>query len=802
MFRSYLKIAFRHIWDQKTYSSIKIGGLALGIAAFLLLALYLKNEFGYDNFYPKKDRIYRVTTTYLEEGFRGVDYPAPFARVLQNDFPEVEKAGRYIPSPWFNQIRPSENLQNFFEEGVAYVDVELLEILDIPLTQGDYSTSMTEPNTLLISETKAKLYFPQGNPIGQRLFLNNNADNPYRIVGVFKDFPTNSHLDFDFMLTLSGVAFWPDEQQYWGANMYDVYALLKPGVDQVGLEQKMQRIITEYFLPSYQEREFAHPNEIAENMELKLQPMEAIYLDSADIRDNLAHGNEQILWLFGFSGLLIIAIASINFVNLSTARYSLRAKEIGMRKVVGANRGNIMNQFLTESVVFCLIALLIGFALAWGALPLLHSITGKALLFSIDLLPYLPLVIGLTIVLGLVTGSYPAFYLSQIGGTAALGRKVDGGSKKSVFRSSLVIFQFAISVVLLICTLVVYEQMQFIMNKDLGFEKDQVILVKGTDALGEKVRLFKQELLQMPQVKQVSISDFVPVAEGRRYSNSFWKEGRQSLDPGVNAQIWQVDHDYVQTMGLQIAQGRGFEKNNSSDSMRIIISQSLKKQLALEEGVGSFIGTKEHSWEVVGVMEDFHFESLKNEITPSCLVLAHSPAMVSIKIGSTDTDRVLSALKAKWSAFAPMNPFRYTFLDDSFASMHQEIRRSGRLLNAFALLAVFIACLGLFSLTTFVADRSKKEIGIRKVLGASVLQLTKLLSWDFIRLVVMAIIIAIPVGWYLMENWLNGFAYRVNLDGFIFLKASLLALGIALVTICYQCIRAALQNPVHNLHSQ
>lgn len=382
------------------------------------------------------------------------------------------------------------------------------------------------------------------------------------------------------------------------------------------------------------------------------------------------------------------------------------------------------------------------------------------------------------------------------------GPKMNGNNKKSVFRSSLVIFQFAISVTLIICTIVVYEQMRFVMDKDLGFEKDQVLMVKGSDALSNRINVFKDELLHLPNVKSASISDYVPVNEGRRYSDSFWKDGRQSIDQGVNAQIWRVDHDYIETLGLEVVQGRGFTKDNSSDSTGIVISRSLMEKLSLEQGIGSFIGTKESSWQVIGVIADFHFESLKNEITPTCLILENSPSIISVKINSADTDGVLSAIESTWAEFVPMTPFRYNFLDESFASMHQEINRAGRLFNMFTILAVFIACLGLFSLTSFIADRRKKEIGIRKVLGASVLNITKLLSKDFLRLVLIAILIAIPLGWYLMKSWLNDYTYRINLDWTIFVEAALLSLTIAIVTLCYQCINAALQNPVNNLRSQ
>ncbi|WP_299533500.1 ABC transporter permease [Ulvibacterium sp.] len=802
MFKNYLKISLRHIWKHKGLSLIKIVGLAMGISAFLLLALYLKHELSYDNFYPDKDRIYRVTTKYLEEGFYGVDYPAPFSKVLVNNFPEVEATGRFMPISWFNQIRPSNQQENYFEEGFAYVDLDLLSILDIPIVRGTYENTMGEPNTILISESKAHKYFSNTNPVGQKLVINNNEEILYNIAGVFKDFPTNSHLDADFLVSLGGVEFWPGEQEYWGANMYDVYLKLDPRANVNGFNDKLSNITTKYFLPSWIERDFSNPQDIANNIKHELQPIEEIYLGSEAIRDNLPHGNKQMLWLFAFSGLLIILIACINFINLSTARYTIRSKEIGLRRVIGASKKQVVSQFLVESILFSILSLLIGVLLAYALLPFVNGIMAKSLEFPNWTIGGISILFASAIFLGIITGLYPSLYLSKLK-MGSSGKSNSTGVKVNIsFRNSLVVFQFVVSIVLIICTIVVYRQMKFVSDKNLGFDKEQVLAIKGTDGLGPRISTFKERILRLNEVNNASISDYLPVEGARRYSDSFWKQGRQSMEQGINSQIWSVDHDYVPTLGITMVEGRNFNEKLVSDSTAILVSKTFSEKLGVDNVIGTRITNKEKSWKVIGVFEDFHFESLKHQISSSALILGQSNSMISVKMEASNLESALSSIKEVWDVMNPTFQFRYDFLDERFVAMHKEIEGTGKLFNAFAILAIAIACLGLFSLTTFIAERRRKEIGIRKVLGASVTSVTALISKEFLGLVLIAITIAVPIGGYIMNRWLEDFAYRINLKWSIFFMAGCIAILIALMTIMYQSVKTALSNPVTSLRTE
>ena len=771
----------------------------MGFSAFLLLTIYLKHELSYDTFYKDQHSIYRVTTKYLEEDFYGVDYPAPFAKALVEDYPEIEKAGRYIPASWFNQIRPAAQQENFHEEGFAYVDPDLLEILSIPMVQGDYTTSMAFPNTILLSKSKAEKYFPNTNPLGQNLIINNNKDTVYEIVGVFEDFPSNSHLDFNFLVSLEGVEFWPGEQTYWGANMYDVYVRLSKNTKALELNEKLSAITTKYFLPSWQERNFSNPEAIAKNLKHELQPIGQIHLSSKDIRDNLPHGNKQLLLLFAISGILIILIACVNFINLSTARYTVRSKEIGLRKVVGAVKKQIVSQFLTESIVFSILALILGVLIANLLLPFVNSLAGKTLLFFFWTPGNVSILLFAAIALGALTGVYPSFYLSKfkIGSNGRPNLKGNKGNYS--LRNSLVVFQFMISAILIICTIVVYLQMRFVANKDLGFDKEHVMLIRGTDVLGEKIDAFKEQLLQLNDVQYVSIGDYLPIEGTPRHSDSFWKVGKQNVEQGTNSQIWRVDHDYVPTLGIEITQGRNFDETIASDSTAIIISETFLNKLGLKNGIGATITNKELTWKIIGVYKDFHFESLKKPIASSSLILGNSNSIISTKLAAGKLKGSLASIRQVWDNLNPSSNFRYDFLDEQFAKMHKSVEGTAKLFNAFALLAISIACLGLFSLTTFIAERRSKEIGIRKVLGASIASVTRLMSWEFLRLVLVAILIATPIGWYLMHRWLEDFAYHIQLNWYIFFAAGLIALTIASLTIIYQSIKAALSNPVKSI---
>lgn len=796
MIKNNVKTAIRRIWNQKSFSVIKIGGLAIGIAAFMLIAIYLQHQLTYDNFYAEKDRIYRVTVKYLKEGFNGVDFPAPFAKVLVNDYPEVEQAGRFIESSWLNQIRPANQIQNVFEEGFAFVDPEFLDILDLPVVAGNCIQSMQAPNTIIISKSKASKYFPTQDPVGQMLIINDNPQNPYKIVGVFEDFPSNSHLDVDFMISLSEVEFWAGEQSYWGANMYSIYTLLQEGTDVNSLNEKLSSITTNYFLPSWIERDFANPQDIANNIAYELQPLQDIYLGPAEIRDDLKHGDKGLLWVFGLSGVLILVIAGINFINLSIARYSLSVKEISIRKVLGATKKQLISQFLTESHLYSFFSLAIGCLLAQLALPFLNQLAGQSLVFPIQLSWGILLFFAATFALALLTGLYPSIYLSNLK-TSSAG--INAGKPNLFFQRSLIVFQFVVSVTLIIFSITAYQQMSFILNKDVGFDKEQLLVIQGTSVLSDKVSVFKDKIQNLSAGTSVSVGDYLPMQGSRRYADSFWKDGQQKTVQGVNAQIWQVDPDYVKTLGINILNGRDFNRDLASDSSAILISQSLAEQLAVGKELDQWISNKEKTWKTIGIIDDFHFESFRNNISPMALVLGTGNSSMAVKLKNSNAKESIEAIRKSWIEFAPTTPFRYEFLDENFAAMHKDISQSAKLFNVFSLLAILIACLGLFGLTAFNADQRKKELGIRKVLGANVSDILFLMSKDIIILVSLAILFAIPIGWYLVTFWLQGFAYSIDINGLIFFSAASLTLVIALFTISSQCIKVALANPVHSI---
>jgi len=807
MLTHHLTIAFRHLWKQKMYSAIKIGGLALGIAACILLILYLKHEMSYDTYYPRADRIYRVTVDYLDDDITGVDFPAPFARTLENDFPEVEQAGRYA-TPLFisdgsNYVRRAAQEQNTFETGFAFFDQELVDIFQLPMVYGNLSEALSKPFTILISKSKAEKYFPNENPIGKMLIINDDEAQPYTIGGVMEDIPRNSHLPFDFLLTLEGVEFWQGEQTYWGANNYDVYVLLKSETDPDLLAQKLSNITTKYMVPGWKERGLANAETYADSMRYNLQPITEIHLYSEGIRDRLSHGDIRLVWLFGAVVIMILVIACINFINLSTARSANRAREVGMRKVVGAFRNQLVNQFLIESTLFSILSFISGVLLTWFLLPYFNQLSGKSLTIPWIEIWFIPTLFIAALIIGILSGLYPSFYLSAFKPIHIIRGRLSIGSKNPLLRSILVVFQFTTSVILIIGTLVIYQQMQFILNKKIGYDKDQVMLIQGTHTLDESVRAFKDRLLQLSQVQHATLSDYLPIAGSRRNGNGFFKAGRTQDDAPVFGQIWRVDFDYVSTLGMQIKAGRNFSIAMPTDSQAVVINEAMAKQLQLKEPIGKRITNGGATWEVIGVLENFHFESIREEIYPLALVIGGgSPSNTLLKVSTGGIAQTIRSVEAVWKDFAPHQPLRYTFLDESYARMYEDVRRSGDLFSSFAILAIIISCLGLFGLTVYMAEQRTKEMGIRKVLGASITSLVQLLSKDFIRLVLISIVVATPIAWYIMHNWLESFAYRIDISWWVFILAGGITLVIALLTMSFHSIKTAHLNPIQALKTE
>jgi putative ABC transport system permease protein len=811
MFRNYFKIALRQLKKQGFYSAIKIGGFALGIATCLLIALYIRFELSFDKMYPNGDRLYRVIQSYrMDDGTlsKGPAQSPPFAQAMKAEFPQVELAGRIMPYALFegagsNEVRAQGKTQDTYEEGFVYADQSMLDMFQFPMIYGNRATALAEPGSIVLTKRKADKYFPGQDPVGKVIYLNDDSKHPHKIGGVIADPPPNTHLQFDFYLSLAGHELWNGEQTTWMAQNYDVYVLMKPGADVQVVQKKLVEMFARLWLPQITQAGVANPRDILKRVSFEMQPVKKISLFSHDIGDSFHHGDIRFVWLFGAVGVFILLLACVNFINLSTARSANRAKEVGLRKVVGSDRSGLIQQFLLESLVLSYVSFLLAVVLAWALLPLFNKMTDAHMSF-----PWLewwlsPVVLLAATVVGVTAGLYPAVYLSRFRPAEVLKGSVARGSRGSGLRSVLVVFQFTTSVMLIIATLVVYRQMQYIMNRDLGYNKDQVMLIQGTGTLDKQQFSFKDELLKLPGVKAASVSDFLPVSGGKRNMNSFWKVGREKLDPRIGAQSWWVDQDYLTVMGMRLVRGRNFSEHLAGDSSAVVINQKMADKLGVGDPLGVEINTGgTYKMHVVGVVADFNYESVKDEIQPLVIHLGHWATVVAVKVDTRDMAGLIRQVGAVWKGFMPQQALRYTFLDERFARMYDDLQRMQHMFTSLTTLAIIIACLGLFALSAYMAEQRRKEIGIRKVLGATVGQLTSLLSRDFLRLVLISIFIASPIAYWGMHMWLQDYVYRIEIGAWVFLMAAGMVVVIALATVSAQAVRAALANPAGSLRSE
>jgi len=680
----------------------------------------------------------------------------------------------------------------------------MLDILEVPMVYGERSKALAEPNTIVLTKSKADKFFPNQNPVGKVMILNDDKSRLYKIGGVIEDFPATSHIQYNFLLTMTGYQLWDGEQSTWMASNYYTYVLVKPGTDPVAFQNKLKLIMSRYYVPALKADGFTRADDIAKNAKLLAQPIQKVYLYSADIDDGLEKGDIRFVWLFGAIACFILVIACINFINLSTAKSANRAKEIGLRKVVGSHRKGLIVQFLTESTLYSVLSFALGIIIAAIALHYFNVLSNKSLAIPWSAWWLLPLMIGCAFFIGIIAGIYPSFYLSSFKPVQVLKGSISRGAKNSILRNGLVVFQFSISIILIISTLVIYKQTHYILHKESGFDKDQVMLLQGTNTLGDKTKSFKEEVSKLSQVKSISVSDFLPISGTKRNGNTFYREGKVKEDPGQPGQMWDVDYDYVKTMGMKLKDGRNFSTDMASDSAAVIINEVMAAKLNLKKPVGARITNGYEVFTVIGLLENFNFESVKQEVGAIC-IKAHKnnqASIISIKINGEEAKQTVAAISAIWKNFSPNQPVRYTFMDESFASMYADVQRTGNIFTSFAVLAIIIACLGLFALSAFMAEQRNKEIGIRKVLGASIAGITTMLSKDFVKLVLLAIVIATPVAWWAMTKWLQDFAYRIDVSWWMVALAGLAAIVIALITISFQSIKAAVINPVKSLRSE
>ncbi len=808
MYKNYFKTARRNLLKQKMYSSVKIGGFALGIAACLLIALYIKDELSYDQHYEQKDRLYRVAQSYAFNDMASNQtwLPAPFAQAVRDGFPQVEAVGRARTlGDREIRIRRTGTVQNSIERGFTYADSTLLQLFEIDMQLGNPATALRESSSMIISSEKAEKFFPGENPLGQLMILNGDEANPMTITGVMNPAKGKSHFDFDFMISLSNVEFFRGEANAWGANNYQTYLRLLPDVDPKALQAEMHDIAIKYLLPFHKRIGNVNADAFVESLQFELQPVTDIRLHTSETRDPFQHGNIRFVWLFGAIAGLILLIAVVNFINLSTAKSANRAMEVGLRKAIGSQKSDLIIQFLIESVIFSVMSFILGVLLTSLLLPYFNTMADKTLILPLSEWWFVPGLVMASLAIGTLAGIYPAFYLSSFRPIQVLKGSVSLGAKKSGLRGALVVFQFTTSVALIIATMVVSRQMNFIMNTELGFDKEQVITLSGTNTLGERIPTLKNELLNLSGVESVTVSGYLPVAGTSRNDNLFWQEGRTQLDQGIGCQIWVGDHDYITTLGIDVIEGRDFSREMATDSSAIIINRQMVKDLGLVDPIGKKVTNDSRNsrvYTIVGIIDDFHFESLRGEVTGLGLVLGNNTGIMSVKVGTENMTAALASIEESWNRIAPEQPIAYDFLNARFARMYDDISRTGNIFTSFAIFAIFVACLGLFALSVFMVEQRNKEISIRLILGASMQHVLRSLGFNFLKPVLIALFIAMPVAWYVMRDWLNEFQYKTVLSWDIFAIASVTAIAIAVLTISYQSLKAAAMKPVNGLRSE
>jgi putative ABC transport system permease protein len=809
MIKNYFTIAWRNLLKNKTYSFINITGLAIGLASFLLIALYMLDELSYDRYNDKADRIYRINS---DIRFGGGDLHLPvtsdmMGQLLQKDYPAVEQSTRIYASSGSKLIKKNTDFIN--EDRVAHVDSNFFEVFSLPALSGNTRTALNEPNTVVISESAAKKYFGTTDLMGKIVETKDDKNPNYKITAVIKDIPANSHFHFDFMFSMKNVDY------QWGdltSHNFHTYLLLKKGADYKQLEKNFEQYIDKYVLPAIRQaikiKSMDEFRKSGNKLEYTLMPLLQIHLHSDRSFELSPSGNIQYIYIFSAVALFILLIACINFMNLTTARSASRAKEVGIRKVLGTERRYLIFQFLTESTLMAVLSFILAIVIAFLVLPMFNHIADKSMNMSSLISPViLPVLIILPLAVGLLAGSYPAFFLSAFRPIEVLKGKLKLGSNSGGLRSVLVVFQFSTSIILIVGTLVIYKQLNYIQSKDLGYSKEQVLTIESTFTLGDKVKAFKNSVLQMTGVKSGTLSSFLPVSNSSRSDNTYFKDATLDVKDGIDMQTWRVDYDYFKTLGMHIIKGRGFSLDFGSDSSAVVINETTAGLLGYADPVGKKIykigdDNKPEVYSIIGVVKNFNFESLKQTIGPLSFFIGSRSSMASFKVNTTDINVLIKKIEGLWKEMNPGMPFQYDFLDDSFKAMYKSEQRVGKIALIFSTLAILIACLGLFGLATFISEQRTKEIGIRKVLGASVQGIVRLLSKDFLRLVGISFVIAAPLSWWIMNSWLKDFAYRIPLEWWIIGVAGLIALLIALTTVSFQAIKAAIANPVKSLRSE
>ena len=802
MFRNYLLTTLRTIIKHRGFTFINVTGLAIGMACCIMILLFITDELSYDKYHENANQIYRagIDGRLGDRDFMTYTTAAPFARTMVEEFPEVINATRFLSGS--NKLITYGD-RNFIEDGVYYTDSTVFDIFSWKMIKGNPKTALAGPNSIVFTESMAKKYFGNEDPMDKTVTFDN--DREFNVTGIIKDIPHNSHFHFDFLASLS--TFEWSRNEHWLSDQYASYLLLDKGFTDADVEAKISDFVLKYVGPQVEEGLGISLEEweaSGNRYGYFLEPLTGIYLNSDATMHMEPVGDKRYVIIFSIVAIFILIIACVNFMNLTTAKSSNRAKEVGIRKVAGARRGQLFFQFLNESFFLSILAMIIALVLVYLLLPDFNNITQKELTIKyLSNWEYILGIILMTLFVGFFAGSYSSISLSSFNVLTVLKGKIQTGKKSAFFRSGLVVSQFAISVGIIIATIIVYNQLNYMQNKKLGFEKENVIIVERPNALGDQLDAFKEELLRFPDIYAIAATTTVP---GKGFNGSVFQKENAKSEEMIHFQRMNADYDFPKAMGMNIKEGRYFSKEYSGDSACVVINESAVKSLGYDNPVGKFIigygnSDEQIRFQIIGVMEDFHTQSLHERIPNVVMFYTENyhASYMAVKVKNTDINKTLKTVEKKWQEFLPQQPFDYFFMDDHFNSLHSAESRTGKILGIFSVLALFIASLGLFGLSSFISEQRTKEIGIRKVLGSTVSGILILLSKQFTRWIIIANVIAWPTAYYFMDKWLQNFEYRIDINIILFVIAGVVSLFIALLTVSYQTIKAASANPVNSL---
>jgi putative ABC transport system permease protein len=795
MIKNFITIALRNLRKDKFYSALNLLGLTIGITCSLLLLLYITDELSFDRYHQNANKVYRIVS-HIQEPDKAFSWgvtPAPTAKSLKADYPSVESFVRFFPN---GRVAFQLGEKRFFEDDVYAADSNVFEVFTYKFIEGDPKTALDQPGSIVLTRSVAEKFFGKKSALGQS--LRRNDTTAYKVTGVMEDVPKNSHFTFNALLSLSS---FDRNQNNWGGFYVTSYLVLPEGYNRKTLESKFPQVYDKYLKPIFGRMNI--------KINFELQPIADIHLHSK--MEGETGGDMGYVYTFSAIAFFMLLIASINYMNLATARSAKRAKEVGIRKVMGSERKALMGQFLTESILMTVIALVASLVLSAILLAFFNNVSGKEIHFTELLRPQFMLAaLGIVVFTGVISGSYPAFYLSAIQPAAVLKGSFKATGGNALFRKALVVMQFAISLVMLICTWVVYDQLNYMRNKDLGYDKSQVLTINyQQDQPLDRYNALKNSLLSNPKITRVASATSATSDIGGKLI--FTIESNQGLKE-MGFKPMAADHDYLKTMGMKLLQGRDFSYNIPADTTYgVIINEAVVKRMGWKEPLGKQvrIGGEPQNGEkpgpmakVIGVIKDFHQQSLYNPIEPLIILYRRSNPVLHIKIAAQDAPKTIAFIEQKWREIYPNKLFEYRFLDQDFESAYQADERRGRIFTAFSALTILIACLGLFGLATFTTEQRVKEIGVRKVLGASASSVVLLLTKDFTKLVLISFPFAIGIAYFAMRKWLESFPYKTGISVTIFVVACLLTLLICWFTVMYQSLKAALANPVKSLRSE